>query len=137
MAGNPFGRTKTARAAAAAAAVAAALLAAAAASADAQGGGTVRIKDSADVEGVRENQLVGYGLVVGLPGTGDRLRTAVFTRQTLIGMLERLGVNTRDNEARLETRNVAAALVTANLPASPATAAGSTSRSRRSATPRT
>lgn len=77
----------------------------------------VRIKDIADIEGVRDNQLVGYGLVVGLPGTGDRLRTAIFTRQSLIGMLERLGVNTRDNEARLETRNIAAVMVTANLPA--------------------
>jgi flagellar P-ring protein precursor FlgI len=77
----------------------------------------VRIKDIADVEGVRDNQLVGYGLVVGLPGTGDRLRTAIFTRQSLVGMLERLGVNTRDNEARLDTRNVAAVMVTANLPA--------------------
>ncbi len=78
---------------------------------------SVRIKDIADVEGVRDNQLVGYGLVVGLPGTGDRLRNAIFTRQSLIGMLERLGVNTRDNEARLDTRNVAAVMVTANLPA--------------------
>jgi len=78
---------------------------------------SVRIKDIADVEGVRDNQLVGYGLMVGLPGTGDRLRTAIFTRQSLIGMLERLGVNTRDNEARLETRNIAAVMVTANLPA--------------------
>jgi len=78
---------------------------------------TVRLKDIADIEGVRDNQLVGYGLVVGLAGTGDRLRTAIFTRQTLIGMLERLGVNTRDNETRLETRNVAAVMVTANLPA--------------------
>lgn len=77
----------------------------------------VRIKDIADVEGVRDNQLVGYGLVVGLPGTGDRLRTAIFTRQSLVGMLERLGVNTRDNETRLDTRNVAAVMVTANLPA--------------------
>lgn len=77
----------------------------------------VRIKDIADVEGVRDNQLVGYGLVVGLPGTGDRLRTAIFTRQSLVGMLERLGVNTRDNEMRLDTRNIAAVMVTANLPA--------------------
>ncbi len=77
----------------------------------------VRIKDIADVEGVRDNQLVGYGLVVGLNGTGDRLATAIFTRQTLIGMLERLGVNTRDNEAKLSTKNVAAVMVTANLPA--------------------
>jgi len=81
------------------------------------GAQTVRIKDIADVEGVRDNQLVGYGLVVGLPGTGDRLRTAIFTRQSLVGMLERLGVNTRDNEARLDTRNIAAVMVTANLPA--------------------
>ncbi|WP_338662523.1 flagellar basal body P-ring protein FlgI [Pararoseomonas sp. SCSIO 73927] len=77
----------------------------------------VRIKDIADIEGIRDNQLVGYGLVVGLPGTGDRLRSAIFTRQSLVGMLERLGVNTRDQEARLDTRNVAAVMVTANLPA--------------------
>ena len=77
----------------------------------------VRIKDITDVEGVRENQLVGYGLVVGLAGTGDKLRTAIFTRQSLIGMLERLGVNTRDQETRLETKNVAAVMVTANMPA--------------------
>jgi flagellar P-ring protein precursor FlgI len=77
----------------------------------------VRVKDIADIEGVRDNQLVGYGLVVGLPGTGDRLRSSVFTRQSLIGMLERLGVNTRDQEQRLDTKNVAAVMVTANLPA--------------------
>ena len=77
----------------------------------------VRIKDIADVEGVRDNQLVGYGLVVGLNGTGDRLTNAVFTRQSLIGMLERLGVNTRDQETKLDTKNVAAVMVTANLPA--------------------
>ena len=77
----------------------------------------VRIKDIADIEGVRDNQLVGYGLVVGLNGTGDRLDSAVFTRQSLIGMLERLGVNTRDQESRLQTKNVAAVMVTANLPA--------------------
>ena len=77
----------------------------------------VRIKDIAEVEGIRDNQLVGYGLVVGLNGTGDRLDSAVFTRQSLIGMLERLGVNTRDQEAKLQTKNVAAVMVTANLPA--------------------
>ncbi len=69
------------------------------------------------MEGVRDNQLVGYGLVVGLNGTGDRLDSAVFTRQSLIGMLERLGVNTRDQEQKLQTKNVAAVMVTANLPA--------------------
>lgn len=79
-------------------------------------GAQVRIKDIADLEGVRDNQLVGYGLVVGLNGTGDRLRSAVFTRQSLIGVLERLGVNTRDQERQLDTRNVAAVMVTANLP---------------------
>src|SRR5689334_8392024 len=77
----------------------------------------VRIKDIADVEGVRANQLVGYGLVVGLNGTGDKLDNAVFTRQSLIGMLERLGVNTRDQETKLQTKNVAAVMVTAELPA--------------------
>ena len=77
----------------------------------------VRIKDIADIEGVRDNQLVGYGLVVGLNGTGDRLDSAVFTRQSLIGMLERLGVNTRDQESKLQTKNVAAVMVTASLPA--------------------
>ncbi len=77
----------------------------------------VRIKDIAEVEGIRDNQLVGYGLVVGLNGSGDRLDSAVFTRQSLIGMLERLGVNTRDQEAKLQTKNVAAVMVTANLPA--------------------
>ena len=77
----------------------------------------VRIKDIADVEGVRDNQLVGYGLVVGLAGTGDKLDSAVFTRESLVGMLERLGVNTRDQIAKLQTKNVAAVMVTAELPA--------------------
>ena len=74
-----------------------------------------RVKDIVAIEGVRENQLVGYGLVVGLNGTGDSLRNAAFTRQSLESMLERLGVNTRD--ANLNTKNVAAVMVTANLPA--------------------
>ena len=77
----------------------------------------VRIKDIADVEGVRENQLIGYGLVVGLQGTGDKLDSAVFTRESLIGMLERLGVNTRDQVNKLSTKNIAAVMVTAQLPA--------------------
>ncbi len=77
----------------------------------------IRIKDIADVEGVRENQLIGYGLVVGLNNTGDKLDNAVFTRELLIGMLERLGVNTRDLAAKLETKNIAAVMVTADLPA--------------------
>jgi flagellar P-ring protein precursor FlgI len=77
----------------------------------------VRVKDIADVEGIRENQLVGYGLVVGLNGTGDKLDNAVFTKESLVGMLERLGVNTRDQIAKLQTKNVAAVMVTAMLPA--------------------
>jgi flagellar P-ring protein precursor FlgI len=77
----------------------------------------VRIKDIADFEGVRENQLIGYGLVVGLNGTGDKLQNNVFTRESLIGMLERLGVNTRDQVAQLSTKNLAAVMVTADLPA--------------------
>lgn len=73
-----------------------------------------RIKDIVDVEGIRDNLLVGYGLVVGLNGTGDTLRNAPFTQQSLTAMLERLGVNTRGSE--LKTDNVAAVMVTASLP---------------------
>lgn len=73
-----------------------------------------RIKDIVFFEGVRSNQLVGYGLVVGLNGTGDSLSSAIFTRESLIGMLERLGVNARDDA--LTTDNVAAVMVTATLP---------------------
>ncbi|WP_230975536.1 flagellar basal body P-ring protein FlgI [Acetobacter garciniae] len=76
----------------------------------------VRIKDIVDYEGVRDNQLVGYGLVVGLRGTGDRLTNTIFTRETLIGMLNRLGVNIRDREIQLQTHDVAAVMVTATLP---------------------
>ncbi|HEY0919451.1 MAG TPA: flagellar basal body P-ring protein FlgI [Devosia sp.] len=74
-----------------------------------------RIKDIVNIEGVRDNQLVGYGLVVGLNGTGDSLNNSPFTRQSLQAMLERLGVNTRGENMR--TANVAAVMVTANLPA--------------------
>ena len=76
----------------------------------------VRIKDIADLEGVRENQLIGYGLVVGLQGTGDKLDSAIFTRESLVGMLDRLGVNTRDQVNKLSTKNLAAVMVTAQLP---------------------
>jgi len=72
-----------------------------------------RLKDLVDVEGVRENQLIGYGLVVGLNNTGDSLNNSPFTRQSLQAMLERLGVNIRG--AQLRTGNVAAVMVTANL----------------------
>jgi flagellar P-ring protein FlgI len=78
-------------------------------------GATSRIKDLANIEGVRQNQLIGYGLVVGLNGTGDTLNNIPFTRQSLQAMLERLGVNVRG--AQMRTGNVAAVMVTANLPA--------------------
>lgn len=74
-----------------------------------------RIKDIVNVENVRPNQLVGYGLVVGLAGTGDRMRNAPFTEETMQAMLERLGVNIRGTNMR--TQNVAAVSVTATLPA--------------------
>jgi flagellar P-ring protein precursor FlgI len=76
---------------------------------------TSRIKDIVTFEGVRDNMLVGYGLVVGLDGTGDTLRNSPFTQQSLESMLERLGVNTRDEN--MKTENVAAVMVTANLAA--------------------
>src|SRR5467141_3372356 len=74
-----------------------------------------RIKDLANVEGVRQNQLIGYGLVVGLNGTGDTINNSPFTKQSLTAMLERLGINIRGQTLR--TGNVAAVMVTANLPA--------------------
>jgi flagellar P-ring protein FlgI len=73
-----------------------------------------RVKDIADFEGVRSNMLVGYGLVVGLNGTGDSLRNSGFTEESLVAMLERLGVSTRGS--KLNTKNVAAVMVTATLP---------------------
>lgn len=78
------------------------------------GSSGVRIKDITSVQGVRANQLVGYGLVVGLNGTGDSLRNSPFTEQSLQSMLDQMGVNIRNANAR--TRNIAAVLVTADLP---------------------
>lgn len=75
---------------------------------------TTRIKDIIDIEGVRDNPLVGYGIVVGLNGTGDTLNNSPFTQQSLIAMLERVGVNVRGQN--LNTGNVAAVMVTATLP---------------------
>ncbi len=74
-----------------------------------------RLKDVVDFEGVRDNMLVGYGLVVGLNGTGDSLTNSPFTEASLVGMLERLGINTRGSS--MKTKNVAAVMVTATLPA--------------------
>lgn len=74
----------------------------------------VRIKDIAHFEGVRENQLIGYGLVVGLNGSGDSLKNSPFTRKSMEGMLGRLGVGNLTDE-QIKTRNTAAVMVTANL----------------------
>jgi len=74
-----------------------------------------RIKDLVEIQGIRDNMLVGYGLVVGLNGSGDSLRNAPFTQLSIQTMLERLGVNTRGQQ--MQTKNVAAVMVTANLPA--------------------
>src|SRR3954466_1502505 len=81
----------------------------------ASAGATSRIKDLANIEGVRQNQLIGYGLVVGLNGSGDTLNNIPFTKQSLQAMLERMGVNIRG--ATIRTGNVAAVMVTGNLPA--------------------
>ncbi len=81
-----------------------------------------RVKDIVDVENVRTNQLVGYGLVVGLAGTGDRTRNTPFTEESLQAMLERMGVNVRD--VQMKPANVAAVSVTATMP--PFARAGST-----------
>lgn len=74
----------------------------------------VRIKDLVDIVGVRGNDLVGYGLVVGLDGTGDGLRNSPFTEEAMTSLLERLGVNVMGEQLR--PKNVAAVLVTAVLP---------------------
>ncbi len=74
----------------------------------------VRIKDLVEFDGVRSNDLVGYGLVVGLNGTGDGIRNAPFTEEIMANILERLGVNMAGEQFR--PKNVAAVFVTASLP---------------------
>ncbi|MCF8510073.1 MAG: flagellar basal body P-ring protein FlgI [Rhodobacteraceae bacterium] len=76
--------------------------------------GPIRIKDLVEFDGVRGNDLVGYGLVVGLNGTGDGIRNAPFTEEIMSNLLERLGVNVAGEQYR--PKNVAAVFVTANLP---------------------
>ncbi len=80
-----------------------------------QASAEVRIKDIVSFEGVRENQLVGYGLVVGLNGTGDKLRNSPMTGETIEGLLERLGAGNVSDQG-LQTKNAASVMVTANLP---------------------
>jgi flagellar P-ring protein FlgI len=79
--------------------------------------GQTRIKDIASFEGVRENFLVGQGLVVGLNGTGDNLRNSIFTEKKLIDLLEKLRINVQGNDNNLKTKNIASVTVTASLPA--------------------
>lgn len=74
-----------------------------------------RIKDLASVQGVRSNQLVGYGLVVGLDGSGDQTTQTPFTTQSIINMLAQLGTTLPTTQS-LQLKNVAAVMVTANLP---------------------
>jgi len=74
-----------------------------------------RIKDLASIQGVRENPLIGYGLVVGLDGSGDQVRQSPFTQQSLVNMLSQLGV-TLPQGTNMQVRNVAAVVVTATLP---------------------
>jgi len=75
-----------------------------------------RLKDLVNFEGVRDNMLVGYGLVVGLNGTGDTLTNSPFTERSLMGMLERLGINENSDFAVIKTKDIAAVMVTATLP---------------------
>jgi len=90
----------------------------ASASADVQQARLARVKDVATVEGVRDNQLIGYGIVVGLRGTGDSQQT-VFPMQTLISTLERMGVNLQQSPqlSTMRTQNMASVFISATLPA--------------------
>lgn len=80
----------------------------------AEAGSQARIKDVASLQAGRDNQLIGYGLVVGLQGTGDSLRSSPFTEQSLRAMLQNLGISTQGGESR--AKNIAAVMVTATLP---------------------
>jgi flagellar P-ring protein precursor FlgI len=76
----------------------------------------VRVKDVATIEGVRENQLIGYGLVVGLDRTGDQVIGGQFTIQAMMSMLNKMGINLVIDPIQLLTRNIASVMVTAKLP---------------------
>lgn len=75
-----------------------------------------RIKDLADIQGVRSNALIGYGIVVGLNGTGDSSNSSPFTISSITSMLERFGVNVRPDIKKMKPKNIAAVIVTAELP---------------------
>ena len=76
-----------------------------------------RIKDLADIQGVRSNALIGYGIVVGLNGTGDNSNSSPFTISSITAMLERFGINVRPDIAKMKPKNIAAVMVTSELPA--------------------
>jgi flagellar P-ring protein precursor FlgI len=76
-----------------------------------------RLKDLASIQGVRQNQLMGYGLVVGLDGSGDQTTQTPFTVQSVMSMLQNMGVNLPPGGASLQLKNVAAVMVTSSLPA--------------------
>ena len=75
---------------------------------------TVRVKDVAKIEGVRDNQLIGYGIIIGLNRTGDRVQQNLYARQTLQNLLERMGITTQADS--LKPENMATVLITATLP---------------------
>ena len=91
-----------------------------------------RIKDITSVQGLRDNQLVGYGLVIGLQASGDSLRNSPFTDQSIRSMLDRLGVNVAAGSVK--SKNVAAVIVTAVLPPFVGKAKGLMSQCHQSAT---
>jgi len=109
------------------------ILALALAAGDAALGAGARIRDIARIQGVRDNQLVGYGLVVGLDGTGDKSATG-FTLRSMSSLLEAMGMTIAPND--MSVKNVAAVMVTATLPPSLARDRASTSPSPPWATPR-
>lgn len=97
--------------------VGASLLMAYAATSLAQSNATARVKDVARIVGVRDNELFGYGVVMGLNGTGDRRQSSFFTAQSLQNLLQRQGINLPpQGKTSMETRNMAAVMVTARLP---------------------
>src|SRR5208337_1254524 len=95
----------------------------------------VRIQDISTVEGVRDNSLVGYGMVVGLNGTGDRQQT-LFPAQTLLSILQKMGVQVTGTLTSMQVRNIAAVFITATLPPFPVPGRELMSMSHPLATPR-
>ncbi len=79
--------------------------------------GAARIKDLVNVKGVRNNQLIGFGLVIGLSGTGDSATNVFFSIQTIVNMLRKLGITVPEGEVdQLKFKNIATVMVTTDLP---------------------